>query len=68
MMPEKLATLGFLKILIFWNKGYESIISVYYITNKKLSRDSNYSVDVLVWTKFSNSNISMRDIIMTLIL
>ena len=68
MMSEKLATLGLLKILVFWNKGYESIISVYYVTNKKLSRDSNYSVDVVIWIKFSNSNISMRDIIITSIL
>ena len=44
MMSTKLATLGLLKIKIFWNKGYHVIISVYDVTSKILSRDSNYIV------------------------
>ena len=34
MMSAKLATLGLLKIKVFWNKGYDVIISVYGITKK----------------------------------
>ena len=41
MMSAKMATLGLLKLKVFWNKGYGVIISVYDITNKILSRDSN---------------------------
>ena len=41
---------GFLKIKLFWNKSYEVLIHVHDITNKILSRDSNYIVDVAkVW-------------------
>ena len=44
MMPTKMATLGFLKINAFSNKGYDVIISVHDLTNKILSHDSNYIV------------------------
>ena len=40
MMPVKLAALGFLKIMVFWNKGSDVIVSM--VTKKVLSRDSNY--------------------------
>ena len=46
MMSAKLATLGLLKIKTFWNKGCDIIICVYDVTNRILSRDSNYIVDV----------------------
>ena len=36
MMSSKLDTLGLLKIKLFWNKGYEVIISVHDVTNKIL--------------------------------
>ena len=39
--------LGVPKIKVFWIKVYDVIISVYDITNKILSRDSNYIVDVV---------------------
>ena len=65
MMSAKLATLGLLKIKIFWNKGYDVITSVYGVTNKVLSRDSNYIVDVMMWPKFGHSSISMREVIVT---
>ena len=45
-MSAKLATLGPLKIKVFWNKGYDVIIYVYEVTNQILSRDSNCIVDV----------------------
>ena len=68
MMSAKMATPGLLKIKAFWNKGYDVIISVHDVTNKLLSRDSNYIVDVVVWPKFGNYNISMREVIITSIL
>ena len=40
-----------------------SEISVLYVTNKILSRDSNYIVDVVMWQKFGNSCIFMREVI-----
>ena len=40
MMSVKIATLGLLKIKVFWKKDYDVIISVYEVTNKILSRDS----------------------------
>ena len=48
MMSAKMATLGLLKIMVFQNKGYEVITSVYYVTNKVLSSDSNYLEDVVM--------------------
>ena len=44
------------------------MISVHDLTNKILSRDSSYIVDVAVWPKFGNSNISMRKVIINSIL
>ena len=68
MMSAKIATLGLLKIKVFWNKGYDVIISVHDVTNKILSRDSNYIIDVVMWPKFGNCSISMRKVIITSIL
>ena len=68
MMPAKMATPGLLKIKVFWNKGYDVIIFVYDVTNKILSRDSNYIIDVVMWPKFGNCSISMRKVIITSIL
>ena len=68
MMSVKLATLGLLKIKVFWNKGYDVITPVCDVTNKILSHDSNYIVDVVMWPKFGNSSISMKEVIITSIL
>ena len=68
MMSVKMATPGLLKITVFWNEGYDVIIPVNEVTNKVLSRDSNYTVDVFMWPKFGKSNISMREVITTSIL
>ena len=65
MMSAKIATLGLLKVKIFKNKGYDVIIYVYDATNKILSRDSNYIVDVAMWPKFGNSSIPTRKVIIT---
>ena len=41
-MPAKMATLGLLKITVFWNKDYGVIVYVHDVTKKFLSRDSVY--------------------------
>ena len=61
-MSAKMATPGLLKTTVLWNKGYDVIISAHDVTNKILSRDSNYIVDVVMWPKFGNSSISMTGI------
>ena len=67
-MSAKIATLGFLKIKVFWNKGYDVIIYVQDASNEILSRGSNYIVDVVMGPKFGNSSIPMRKVIITSIL
>ena len=48
MMSAKLASLGLLKIKVFGNKGYDVINYVHDVSNKILSRGSNYIVDVVM--------------------
>ena len=62
MMSAKLATLSLLTIKVFRNKGYGVIISLQNVTNKILSRDSIYIVDVVMFPKFGNSRISVREV------
>ena len=59
MISGKLATLSFLKLNVFWNKGHDVII---------LSSDLNYIVDVVMWLMFGKCSISMREVIITSIL
>ena len=68
MMSAKMATPGLRKIKVFWQKGYDVIISEHDITNKVLSRDSNYTVDEVMWPKFGNPSFSMREVNITSIL
>ena len=63
MISAKVATLGLFKIKIFWNKGYEVIISAYNVTNEILSRDPYYSVDMVMWPKFGNSEAIIASIL-----
>ena len=67
-MLAKKATLGILKIKVFWNKCYDVIFSVYDFTNRILSRDSNYIADVSMLPNFGNSSISIREVFITTIL
>ena len=67
-MSAKVAIPGLLIITKFWDKGYDVKIYVDDVTNKTLSRDSNYIVDVFMWPKFGNSSICMREVITTSIL
>ena len=64
-MSAKLATPGFLKVKIFQNKGYDVTFLDFNVTSKILSRDSNYIIDVFIWTKFGNYSISIREVIIT---
>ena len=41
MMSAKMATLDLLKLKVFWNKGYDVMISAYDIIKNNLSRDAN---------------------------
>ena len=68
MMSAKMAAPALLKIKVFWNKGYYVIHSVYVVTNKLLSHGSNYIMDVVMWLKFGNSIICIREVIITSIL
>ena len=68
MIPAKMTTLGLLEVKVFWNEGYEVIIPVHDVFNKILSHDLYYIVDVVMWQTFCNSNISMREIIITSVL
>ena len=68
MTSAKIATLGFLKEKVFWSKVNDVKISVQDVTNKILSRDSNYIKDVVIWSKFGNYSISLREVIITSIL
>ena len=68
MMLAKVATPGLIKITVFWNKGYDVIIFVIDVTNKILSRDLNYIVNLFMWSKFGSSSVYMREVITTSIL
>ena len=48
MMSAKMVTLGPLKIRALGNKDYDVIIYAYDVTNKFLSHDSNYVIDVVM--------------------
>ena len=66
MISAKMATPDLLKIMAFWNKGYDVIIYAHEVTKKFKLRDSNYIVDVAMWPKFRD--ISMREVIIISIL
>ena len=66
VMSTKMATPGLLNINVFWSKGNDVITSIHDVSDKILSHDSNYVVDVVTWPNFGNS--SMREVIITSIL
>ena len=67
-MSSKLASHGLLKIKILKNKDYNVLIVEYEVSNKALSCDSNYIVDVVMLPKFVHSSLSMTGVIITSIL
>ena len=68
MMSAKMVTLDLLKIKIFWNKENDVIIYFHGVTKRVFSRNPSYVVDMVMWPKFGNSNISMKEVTITLIL
>ena len=68
MMSAKMATPELLKVKLFWNKGYYVIYYVYDVTNKILSYESNYIVDVVTWPKSGYSSICIKEVIINSIL
>ena len=70
MISAKLATLGLLKMKVFWSIGYDTISFVHDLTNKILSCDSNYIVDVVMWQGDQSliTSIFMSEVIITWIL
>ena len=68
MMSAKIATLGLLKVEVFWKKDYDAIIYVYDVINQILPRESNYIVDAVMWLKIGNSSAYMKDVIITSVL
>ena len=61
MMSAKMAT------PVFWNKDHYVIYS-YDVINITSSHESNYIMYVLMWPKFGNSRICIREVIITSIL
>ena len=68
ILRGKLATSCLLKTKIFCKKGYDVVIFFHDVTSKILSHESNYIVDVAIWSKFGDSSISMWDDIIAIIL
>ena len=66
VMSAKMATQGLLKRKVFWNKDYDVIVSGNDTIHKTLPRDSDFIVDMAMWTKFANTSISMREVIIKL--
>ena len=64
----KLAILDLFKISLFWNKVYNVIINAYGVINKIFSTDTIYIVNAVMWPKYGNSDISMKEVIIALIL
>ena len=62
IMSAKLATPGLLKVKVFWNKGFDVITFGQDVTNTIFKRDENYIINVVIWQRFGNSSISMRDV------
>ena len=60
--------LGLLKKKVFWINNSDVIISFHDVTNRVLSRDSKYIVDVVMSPKFCNSSISRKEVFITSIL
>ena len=65
MMSAKVATTGLRKITVFWRKGHDIIIHVDDVTNRVLSHDSNWFVDLFMWPKVDKSSITMVEVMIS---
>ena len=68
MMSAKIATQGLLRIKIFLKKVYDAITFFLDVKKKMLSQNSNCIVDVVMWPKFGNSSVYIREAIIDSIL
>ena len=59
-MSAEVATLGLLKIKLFWNKGYDVKSSAHDLTNKVLSGESNYILDLIMWPVAKGLKLSQK--------
>ena len=64
-MVKKFLTPGILKMEVIWNKSYDVKISIHDFTDKIVLFALDYVVDVFIWPKFANSNISISEVILT---
>ena len=58
MMSAKLASPGLPKVKVFSNKGHDVNFSWCYLS---------YNVEVVMWPKFGNSSVSVREVITSFI-
>ena len=68
MMSAKITTPGFLKIRVFWKKGYDVIIFCPWRHQQNFLRDLHYTIDVAMWLKLGNWSISFGKVIIISIL
>lgn len=50
---------------MYLNKVYDVTISFHDLTSKILSHDSKCIVDLVMWSKFDNSSVSMTEVMIT---
>ena len=55
------------KVKVFWNKGYYVIYSVYDVSTK-FCHMTQIIIDVVMWPKFGNSDICIREVLITSVL
>ena len=67
-MSAKFTILGLFRTNVFSNKDYDVTASVYDVNNKILWHASHCILDLVVWSKFGNSSISLRQVVITTIL
>ena len=68
MISAKMTTLDLLKIKVYENKDYNVKNPLHDVTNKDLWCDSNSLVEMVIWPKFGNSSISIKEVIIMSIL
>ena len=62
MISAELGTPDLLKLKVFWNKNYDLKTSVYDVSNKVLTCESNYIVDVVFMRIYYNFNFIRFDL------
>ena len=62
MISAELGTPDLLKLKVFWNENYDLKTSVYDVSNKVLTCESNYIVDVVFMKSYYNFNFIRFDL------